>query len=124
MSFFLKAIGRSSSAVEVTSRSVAKDRLSVILASQRGSELLEGVDMEKLQKDVLEVVQVSVWLRTFLSIATFDCPAYQSASSLALAIQKHINIAQNRPVNFNVNSEGDVSLFEMQVELMARKNAR
>ena len=41
------------------SRSVAKERLSVILASQRGSELLQGVDMDALQKDVLEVVQVS-----------------------------------------------------------------
>ncbi len=41
------------------SRSVAKERLSVILASQRGSELMAGVDMDALQKDVLEVVKVS-----------------------------------------------------------------
>jgi len=39
-------------------RSVAKDRLSVILASQRGSELLQGVDMDALQQDVLKVVKV------------------------------------------------------------------
>lgn len=42
-----------------SSRSVARERLSVILAAQRGSNLLEGVDMEALQKDVMEVVQVS-----------------------------------------------------------------
>jgi septum formation topological specificity factor MinE len=41
-----------------SSRSVARERLSVILASQRGSDLLEGVDMEALQKDVMDVVQV------------------------------------------------------------------
>eukprot|EP00567_Pseudictyota_dubia_P005437 CAMPEP_0197438382 /NCGR_PEP_ID=MMETSP1175-20131217/5400_1 /TAXON_ID=1003142 /ORGANISM="Triceratium dubium, Strain CCMP147" /LENGTH=115 /DNA_ID=CAMNT_0042968101 /DNA_START=221 /DNA_END=568 /DNA_ORIENTATION=+ len=69
------------------SRSVARERLSVILASQRGSELLAGVDMEALQKDVLAVVE------------------------------RHIQVAQNRPVNFNVKNEGDVNLFEMSVEL-------
>ena len=43
-----------------SARSVAKERLSVILASQRGSELLQGVDMEALQQDVLQVVKVRV----------------------------------------------------------------
>lgn len=46
-------------AAATSSRSVARERLSVILASQRGSDLLDGVDMEALQKDVMEVVQVS-----------------------------------------------------------------
>lgn len=41
-----------------SARSVARERLSVILASQRGSELLQGVDMKALQQDVLEVVKV------------------------------------------------------------------
>ena len=41
-----------------SARSVAKERLSVILAAQRGSDLLSGVDMEALQRDVVEVVQV------------------------------------------------------------------
>lgn len=43
-----KIFGNSGGAVTST-RSVAKERLSVILASQRGSELLEGIDMEALQ---------------------------------------------------------------------------
>ena len=47
-----------SSTAPSSARSVAKERLSVILASQRGSELLEGVNMEALQRDVLEVVKV------------------------------------------------------------------
>lgn len=63
---FLGKIGKmlggnaQSTAATTTARSVAKERLSVILASQRGSELLEGVDMEALQQDVLGVVKVSV----------------------------------------------------------------
>ena len=61
MSFLAKLVGgQATSAAKSASRSVAKDRLSVILASQRGSELLEGVCMEELQKDVLRVVEVRV----------------------------------------------------------------
>lgn len=41
------------------SRSLARERLSVILASQRGSEILQGVDMVQFQNDVMEVVRVS-----------------------------------------------------------------
>ena len=62
-----KLIGGASSAPAASaSRSVAKERLSVILAAQRGTHLLEGVDMEALQRDVMEVVQVrnliTMWL--------------------------------------------------------------
>ena len=57
MSVLLKIFGGASSATSA-SRMIAKDRLSVILASQRGSELLEGVNLEELQRDVLKVVEV------------------------------------------------------------------
>jgi hypothetical protein len=40
------------------SRNVARERLSLILASQRGSEVLEKVDIESLQRDVMEVIKV------------------------------------------------------------------
>lgn len=50
--------GKAASAASSSTRSVAKERLSVILASQRGSEMLAGVNMDDLQKDVMEVVQV------------------------------------------------------------------
>ena len=53
-----KTVASSTTAAPSSARSVAKERLSVILASQRGSELLEGVNMEALQRDVLEVVKV------------------------------------------------------------------
>mmetsp|Transcript_6291 Transcript_6291/g.9137 ORF Transcript_6291/g.9137 Transcript_6291/m.9137 type:complete len:108 (+) Transcript_6291:257-580(+) len=96
---FLTKIGKimgSSSTKGATSskasKSIAKERLSVILASQRGSELMDGVDMDALQQDVLEVVQ------------------------------RHIQIARNRPVNCQVKNEGDVNLFEMSVELDGRAN--
>jgi septum formation topological specificity factor MinE len=60
MSFFTKFIAGSSgsAAVSPTTRAIARDRLSVILASQRGSQLLDGVCMEDLQRDVLKVVEV------------------------------------------------------------------
>eukprot|EP00978_Attheya_sp_CCMP212_P047012 scaffold421188_cov47-Attheya_sp.AAC.2 len=69
------------------SRNVAKERLSLILASQRGSEVLEKVDIEALQRDVMEV------------------------------IKRHINVSNDRPAHFNVTADQDVSLFEMSVEL-------
>ena len=81
--------------VKDATRSVAKDRLSVILASQRGSELLQGVDMEALQKDVLEVVK------------------------------KHIDIVKDtKPVQVKVNSDRDISLMEMCVELETASGPR
>jgi len=76
-----------SSPAPAATASVARERLSVILASQRGSELLTGVDMDKLQDDVLNVVK------------------------------RHIEVAQNSPINCQVRNEGDVNLFEMSVEI-------
>lgn len=59
MSIFQRFMGKGAqAAAETTTRSVAKDRLSVILASQRGSELLANINYEALQKDVLAVVEV------------------------------------------------------------------
>ena len=40
-----------------SSKSVAKERLQIILAHQRGSLLLQGVDMPALQKELLDCVQ-------------------------------------------------------------------
>mmetsp|Transcript_2175 Transcript_2175/g.3231 ORF Transcript_2175/g.3231 Transcript_2175/m.3231 type:complete len:109 (+) Transcript_2175:146-472(+) len=82
--------GGSVASTASATRSVAKERLSVILASQRGSELLEGIDMEALQQDVFKVVQ------------------------------KHVTLAENRPIRMNVNNDGNVSLFEMSVELQSQ----
>mgnify|MGYP000506204579 CR=1 FL=1 len=49
MSFLGKIFGGSGAAAPA-SRAIAKDRLSVMLSSQRGSELLEGVNMEEMQR--------------------------------------------------------------------------
>lgn len=89
----MKYVGKQGAASASATRTVAKDRLSLILASQRGSELINGVNMEDLQRDVLQVVE------------------------------RHIKIAQNRPANFTVSSEGDIRLFEISVELASRQNA-
>lgn len=89
----MKFVGKPSASAPATARIVAKNRLSLILASQRGSELINDVDMDDLQRDVLQVVE------------------------------RHIKIAQNRPVNFTVSLEGDTHLFEMSVELASREEA-
>mmetsp|Transcript_14936 Transcript_14936/g.21876 ORF Transcript_14936/g.21876 Transcript_14936/m.21876 type:complete len:105 (+) Transcript_14936:114-428(+) len=90
-----KLIGSKTTAAPVSkSGSVAKERLSVILASQRGSELLAGVDMDHLQRDVLEVVK------------------------------RHIQVAQNSPINCQVKNEGEVNLFEMSVEIDGTSGGR
>eukprot|EP00970_Alexandrium_tamarense_P009247 scaffold1831_cov198-Alexandrium_tamarense.AAC.9 len=94
---FLNKIGKLITGSPATSqatasRSVARERLSVILAAQRGSDLLDGVDVEALQRELMEVVQ------------------------------RHITAAKARSASFNVKSEGDVSLFEMSVELNGGRN--
>ncbi|GMI25272.1 hypothetical protein TeGR_g11647, partial [Tetraparma gracilis] len=53
MSFLARLFG----GVSAQSSSVAKDRLSLIIASQRGSQALENVDMAKLQQDVMAIIQ-------------------------------------------------------------------
>ena len=45
-------------AATTSSGNIAKERLSLIIASQRGSSMLENVDMNLLQKDVMMIVQV------------------------------------------------------------------
>jgi len=83
MSFLARLFGGSSG----PSSSIAKDRLSLIIASQRGSQALENVDMAALQKDVMAI------------------------------ITKHIKGAGgvNGGVKFQVKNEGEVNLLEMQV---------
>lgn len=70
MSSFFAAI-RKSFGGATASRSVAKDRLSIMLVHQRNLELLSNVDMEALQKEV------------------------------AVVVQKYIKLARNRPVNLS-----------------------
>jgi len=43
----------------VSSRQLAKDRLQILIASQRGSSILAGVDMQALQDEVAAVIKVS-----------------------------------------------------------------
>lgn len=45
-----------------SSASKAKERLSLILASQRNSTLLQGVDMQALQQDVLQVLKKYIYI--------------------------------------------------------------
>lgn len=42
------------------SRGVARERLSIILAHQRGDVLLDGIDLERLQGEVLQCVKVCI----------------------------------------------------------------
>ncbi|CAH0487624.1 unnamed protein product [Peronospora farinosa] len=78
-SFFGDA-GHSSS-----SKSVVKERLQIILAHQRGSQVLTGVDLAALQQELLECVQ------------------------------RHIKVASGANINIAVKNEGQMDIFEMQV---------
>eukprot|EP00520_Triparma_pacifica_P014027 CAMPEP_0118640380 /NCGR_PEP_ID=MMETSP0785-20121206/4724_1 /TAXON_ID=91992 /ORGANISM="Bolidomonas pacifica, Strain CCMP 1866" /LENGTH=55 /DNA_ID=CAMNT_0006531767 /DNA_START=182 /DNA_END=346 /DNA_ORIENTATION=- len=49
--------------------------------------MLAGVDMTRLQSDVMEIVK------------------------------RHISVAEGKPVNFQVKSNGNTNLFEIQVEM-------
>jgi hypothetical protein len=44
-------------AVNKVTRSVARDRLSVMLVHQRNSDFVENIDMDALQKEVAQVIQ-------------------------------------------------------------------
>ena len=85
MSVFMKILGKGSGAAPA-SRKIAKDRLSVILASQRGSEILENVNLVELQKDVLAVVQVCLWNLFFHDIL-------RTIAALSLPSLVHITAA-------------------------------
>ncbi|ETK74105.1 cell division topological specificity factor MinE [Phytophthora nicotianae CJ01A1] len=83
-----------------SSKSVAKERLQIILAHQRGSQVLAGVDLAALQKELLECVQ------------------------------RHIKVANGANINIAVKNEGHLDIFEMQVPVdgdkavEGRKNSR
>ncbi|TYZ64609.1 hypothetical protein PybrP1_008245 [[Pythium] brassicae (nom. inval.)] len=68
-----------------TPKSVAKERLQIILAHQRGSQVLAGVDLHALQQELLACVQ------------------------------RHIQVANGANINIAVKSEGQLDIFEMQV---------
>nr|CCA22113.1 conserved hypothetical protein [Albugo laibachii Nc14]CCA23395.1 conserved hypothetical protein [Albugo laibachii Nc14] len=67
------------------SASIAKERLQIILAHQRGSQILAGVDLAALQKDLLECVQ------------------------------RYIGVTHDANINIAVKQEGSFDIFEMQV---------
>lgn len=59
-SFFgdgVEAAAGSAHAGVATPKSVAKERLQIILAHQRGSQVLAGVDLQALQQELLQCVQ-------------------------------------------------------------------
>ncbi|CEG42746.1 cell division topological specificity factor [Plasmopara halstedii] len=68
-----------------SSKSVVKERLQIILAHQRGSQILAGVDLAALQKELLECVQ------------------------------RHIKVSNGANINIAVKNEGQFDIFEMQV---------
>ncbi|KAH7473909.1 hypothetical protein PRIC1_015048 [Phytophthora ramorum] len=72
-------------AEHASSKSVAKERLQIILAHQRGSQVLAGVDLAALQQELLECVQ------------------------------RHIKVASGANINIAVKNEGQLDIFEMQV---------
>ncbi|EQC38933.1 cell division topological specificity factor MinE [Saprolegnia diclina VS20] len=90
---FLQTILKSGAAVAPSSaastKTIAKERLQIILAHQRGSQALAGVDLGALQEELLACVQ------------------------------RHIAVAQGEKVNIAVKQEGSMDIFEMQVPVSA-----
>ncbi|OQS00572.1 hypothetical protein ACHHYP_03420 [Achlya hypogyna] len=87
---FLQTILKSGATVAPSStKTIAKERLQIILAHQRGSQALAGVDLGALQEELLACVQ------------------------------RHIAVAQGEKVNIAVKQEGSMDIFEMQVPVSA-----
>lgn len=63
MSWLVHLTSRLRGSAVNNSREVARERLSIILAHQRGEVLLDGIDLERLQSDVLECVKVNISYR-------------------------------------------------------------
>lgn len=101
-------------------RSVARDRLSVILASQRGSVALEGVNMQALQTEIMQVVKVRA-MKHHSNLVTNIFKWLMLIVSLS-NLKKHITIAKEGAVQMELNHQGDVSLFEISVELEGIEN--
>ena len=87
MSFLSRIFNITPPSVKSASATKAKERLSLIIAHQRGSNLLAGVNVQQLQADVMKIVQ------------------------------QHISIAKNEPITFNIKQDGQVNLFEMQIQI-------
>jgi septum formation topological specificity factor MinE len=68
---FTRVIAGQVPTASASARTIAKDRLAVMLVHQRNSEALANVDMESLKKEVAEVVE------------------------------RHFKLAQERPTNFS-----------------------
>ncbi len=88
MSNFFAMIRKSfGAAPEKISRSVAKDRLSVMLVHQRNSDYVENIDMDALRHEV------------------------------AIVIKKYVKVAQNKPAALNLKQDGDFDFLEMHFQL-------
>eukprot|EP01041_Mallomonas_annulata_P007362 gene7362-15032_t len=66
-----------------TARTIAKERLSIMLVHQRNSQILASIDMEALQKEVAAVVQ------------------------------KYIKVAQDKKPHVTVKQDGELDVLEM-----------
>jgi cell division topological specificity factor MinE len=82
-SLFGEAATAASPAAAESSKSVAKERLQIILAHQRGSQVLAGVDLAALQNELLECVQRHIRVAnganiniagTYARVDSFSCP--------------------------------------------------
>jgi septum formation topological specificity factor MinE len=80
------------------SRSIAKERLQIILAHQRGSQILAGVNLQALQSELLQVVQViryrylHIYIYTYIHIYILILPSL-------LQLQRHIQVANGANIN-------------------------
>ena len=93
------------------SGSVARDRLSIILSSQR----VKNVDLKALQADIVDIIKV----RRTRAAARRAHTAHRPPLSARLPLQKHMRVEDVAPVNVSVKKANGVDVFEMQVALAA-----
>lgn len=114
----------SASSAKTSSKSVAKERLQIILAHQRGSQVLAGVDLQALQKELLECVQrhIQVANGANINIAGTVAIAIAVATAFSLSLSgKEVNKVDGQQALTRVSclasvkSEGQLDIFEMQV---------
>lgn len=105
--------GAAASGAEKTSKSIAKERLQIILAHQRGSQVLAGVDLQALQAELLECVQRHIRVANGANINIAGMPVWSDIRTLSPG-------GMYTHVSFAVKHEGQLDIFEMQVPVDAK----
>lgn len=113
-SFFSEGEAAATAAsARTSSKAVAKERLQIILAHQRGSQVLAGVDLQALQQELLQCVQRHIQVANGANI---NIAGASWLGSWLLAGGGWQVVADRYLCRVDaVKQEGQLDIFEMQV---------